>query len=123
VLWGGAGFLAFGLAPALGLPPELPGAPAADLASRQTWWLLAAGCTASGLALMAFARQPILRLAGVAALVIPHAIGAPHADGVAGSVPAELAGRFAVASLFAAAVFWGVLGGLSGYLFQRFDRA
>ncbi len=104
-LWGGAGFLAFGLAPALGLPPELPGAAVADLASRQTWWVLAAGCTTSSLALFAFARQPILRVAGLAVLVVPHAISAPHTPGEDGPAPAELAARFTVASLFAAAVF------------------
>lgn len=39
VLWGAAGWLAFQFLPAIGLPPELPGFPAADLAERQTWWM------------------------------------------------------------------------------------
>ena len=37
LLWGLAGFAAFSLAPAQGLPPELPGAEAADLGLRQAW--------------------------------------------------------------------------------------
>lgn len=34
-LWGAAGFIAFSLAPAYGLLPELPGMPAGDLFARQ----------------------------------------------------------------------------------------
>src|SRR4051812_49301540 len=37
-LWGLGGFAAFVIAPGLGLPPELPGAPAAALLERQFWW-------------------------------------------------------------------------------------
>ncbi|HEX9595540.1 MAG TPA: CbtA family protein, partial [Anaerolineales bacterium] len=36
-LWGLCGFLAFSLAPSAGLPPELPGMPAAELWTRQMW--------------------------------------------------------------------------------------
>ena len=39
VLWGLAGFAVFTLAPGLGLPPELPAMPAADLVARQIWWI------------------------------------------------------------------------------------
>src|SRR3954471_4546599 len=35
VLWGLAGFAAVSLAPAAGIPPELPGMPGADLLQRQ----------------------------------------------------------------------------------------
>ena len=38
VFWGFAGFAVFTLAPGLGLPPELPAMPAADLIQRQVWW-------------------------------------------------------------------------------------
>ncbi len=38
VLWGLGGFAVFALAPAVGLPPELPGTAAADLIERQIWW-------------------------------------------------------------------------------------
>ena len=38
-----------GLAPALGLSPELPGMPASDLAGRQEWWLITAAVTAGAL--------------------------------------------------------------------------
>ena len=40
--WAAAGFVVTGLAPAVGLSPELPGMPAADLFARQGWWVLTA---------------------------------------------------------------------------------
>lgn len=46
-----SGFAVAFLAPALGLPPELPGMPAANLSSRQLWWILTLVATAAGLAL------------------------------------------------------------------------
>lgn len=53
--WGAAGFVAFSLAPAAGLPPKLPGMTAAELGDRQLWWAATAAATAGGLALLAFA--------------------------------------------------------------------
>ena len=47
MVWGLCGFLAVTLAPAVGLPPELPGMPAGDLVARQVWWvgtIAATGC-------------------------------------------------------------------------------
>ena len=49
LLWGFAGFVVFTAAPGLGLPPELPGMPVAELTARQTWWIAAAAATAGGL--------------------------------------------------------------------------
>lgn len=119
LLWGAAGFVAAALAPAVGLPPELPGMTAAPLADRQLWWLLTAVSTAAGLGLLAFGRAHALKFVGVALLVIPHLFGAPHPlDVGAGGVPAELAARFAAVSLASMAVFWAVLGGCCGYIFD-----
>lgn len=119
VLWGLAGFAAFALAPALGLPPELPGSEAADLAARQLWWLGTAAATAGGLALAAFGRSRALQAAGIVLLALPHVFGAPAPEKLGGSAPPELAAHFAVLSLFAAALFWAALGGLSGLLQER----
>ncbi|MGB1857871.1 MAG: CbtA family protein [bacterium] len=47
-LWGAAGFVVFSAAPALGLPPELPGMTAATLGSRQLWWFGTVFVTAVG---------------------------------------------------------------------------
>ena len=119
VIWGLAGFAVFHLAPAFGLPPEPPGGHPAALHDRQLWWLLAVSGTAGGLALMAFARAYFAKLAGFALILIPHVVGAPAPLGPS-AVPAGLAVSFAIGSLATAAVFWAVLGGLSGYFFRRF---
>lgn len=119
VLWGIAGFATFSLAPSLGLPPELPGSMAAALEARQLWWLACVGATALGLGLMVFANTWTLRVAGILALVAPHAVGAPHPAEIGGAVPPELAGHFAAASLIVSAVFWSILGWVAGTLYGR----
>ena len=121
LLWGAAGFAVFALAPAIGLPPELPGMSAAELAARQQWWLLTAAATAAGLGLVIFARPTPLRVVGAALIVMPHLIGAPAAPHGATGVPAELAAEFATASLATAAAFWLLLGSVSGWLYRRFE--
>jgi cobalt transporter subunit CbtA len=122
LLWGLAGFAACSLAPALGLPPEVPGAAVADLTARQTWWLATAAATAGGIALIAFAPRWPLRALGAVALLAPHLVGAPHAPaGAQGAVPPELASHFVVWSLATAALFWALLGTTCGALYRRFS--
>jgi cobalt transporter subunit CbtA len=120
LLWGLGGFAAFSLAPALGLPPALPGTEAAELASRQIWWLSTVALTAVGLSLAAFASHWALKLAGLALIVVPHAVGAPQAVEPGGAAPAELQHQFIMASLVANGMFWIVLGAATGYFFERF---
>lgn len=115
--WGAAGYAALFAAPALGLPPELPGAVAAPLDARALWWVATAACTAGGLALAAFARPAALRALGVALLVAPHLVGAPAAS-TAGSVPPGLAAEFVRAAWLANAALWLGLGALAGYLLR-----
>src|SRR5438270_9966548 len=121
LIWGAAGFVVFALAPAIGLPPELPGMEAASLAARQQWWLLTAAATAAGLSLLIFARPAALRVIGAVLIVLPHLIGAPAAPQASSGVPAELAAEFATASLAVAAAFWLLLGSVSGWLYRRFE--
>ncbi|TFH84838.1 hypothetical protein EQG41_20385 [Billgrantia azerbaijanica] len=127
VLWGIAGFIVIFLAPAIGLPPEIPGAEAAVLGQRQGWWLLAV--TASGIGLGIVALAPVrFKLAGVLILAVPHLVGAPHHGGPvfthpdAGAVAAlnELHHQFILASGVTNLVFWLVTGVLSAALFQRY---
>lgn len=122
LFWGLAGFTGFALAPALGLPPELPGMPGAELFDRQVWWFATVLATLAGIALIALPRKAGLALLGVALIAVPHVIGAPHpaADEVS-RVPPALAASFVSASLATAAVFWVALGALSGWL-QRSPR-
>lgn len=117
------GFLAVGLAPALGLPPELPGMEAAALGARQLWWVATALATAAGLYLAVMIGRPWAIAAGLALLVAPHVVGAPHpAAAVVGPLPAELAAQFAARSLAVALAFWATLGLGLGWAWRLFDR-
>jgi cobalt transporter subunit CbtA len=119
VLWGLAGFACFALAPALGLPPKPPGAAVAELYARQLWWIGTAAATALGLwLLLQRGHGWILRLAGAALLLAPHAIGAPIASEPS-VVPAELMRDFAIASVATAALFWLTLGAVGGFLYDK----
>lgn len=119
LLWGIAGFATFALAPAFGLPPELPGSVAADLVSRQAWWVGAVAATALALGLMVFVRAYWAIPVSVALIAAPHLIGAPHPAEGAGPVPPELAAAFAARSLGVNAVFWSLLGLATGALYAR----
>jgi cobalt transporter subunit CbtA len=119
VLWGLAGYAVFSLGPSLGLPPEVPGSLAAELVTRQGWWLAAALATTLGLGLMVFGRNAVWVVVGAVILATPHLYGAPQPDKIGGPVPAELAGHFVAASLVTAAVFWSMLGWLSGTFYRR----
>jgi cobalt transporter subunit CbtA len=120
MIWGFAGFGVFTLAPGLGLPPELPGMPAAELAARQQWWIFTVVMTAAGLALIAFRRKLWLALLGVALIVVPHVIGAPQPATHESPVPASLHHQFVVATTLTSLVFWLILGAAAGALRQRF---
>ena len=122
LLWGIAGYTVFFVAPALGLPPELPGAASARLAERQIWWLVSALAAGAGLWMLIFARAFVARLAGLLLLAAPHLIGAPHPPVRGGAAPEELASAFILASALANAVFWLSLGSLVGLLDGRFAR-
>lgn len=119
LLWGLAGFAAFSLAPAMGLEPALPGVEGADLAQRQVWWLLCAGATLAGLALLAYGNGPIPRLAAVVLLAAPHIVGAPHLAEFTGILPPEMAAQHAARSLGVGLVAWVTLGGLSRWFLDR----
>ena len=119
LLWGVAGFAAVQFAPAVGLPPELPGSAAAEMGLRQVWWFGTVGATAAGLALIAFGKGWTSR--GIAAVLIlaPHVIGAPHPETFSGPVPPELAGMFAGRALGVGLVAWVLLGLFAAWFWIR----
>lgn len=118
-IWGIMAFLAINLAPAAGLPPELPGTIGAELEPRQIWW--AATIVASLLAMLAFGfmNGGIAVATGLFLLLLPHVIGAPEIDTYFGVAPPELAGHFVARSLAMAAFSWAILGSLLGWLWSR----
>ncbi|WP_281981600.1 CbtA family protein [Thalassorhabdomicrobium marinisediminis] len=118
LIWGLCGFVAIQLAPAFGLPPELPGTPAAEIGPRQTWWLGTLIATTLGLWVIAFGRGWIA-LSGIVLILAPHLIGAPHLDAYWGVAPPELAAEFVSLSLGTAAAGWTALGGLCAWFWTR----
>lgn len=117
-----AGFLAVALAPAIGLPPELPGMEAAPLAERQFWWVMTAVATGMGLYLIAIRRVPVTILGGLVLIVAPHLAGAPEVAHASSALPAGYAAQFAARSLAVAFVFWAAIGLAFGWAWQSFGR-
>lgn len=112
--WGAAAFAAFTFAPALGLPPELPGMDAATLSERQYWWGGTIIATAIALYLIAFKRTaPMMGLAALL-MCLPHMIGAPEIAHVVGDIPPTLSAQYAVVSLGTSFAMWSVIGLLLG---------
>jgi len=127
IFWGAAGYTIFFMAPAFGLPPEIPGATAAPLESRQLWWFLAVICTAAGLGGAVFFKRT-WRWAFLGFLVVPHLLGAPHIsigmfEGQPPAAAAELAvlaQQFIIATAITSATLWLTLGITSVWTVRRF---
>ncbi len=122
LIWGVCGFLAVAVAPAVGLPPEVPGMPVADLLSRQLWWTGTVAATGVGIYLIAIKPELWAKVLAVALIALPHIIGAPIAPNTPTTVPPGLAGEFVANSIAAAAVFWCVMGLLLGYALDRYQK-
>jgi cobalt transporter subunit CbtA len=123
LLWGLAGFVVFTVAPGIGLPPTLPGVPAADLTARQIWWIATAASTAAGLGLLFFKRSPLAATIGLCLLALPHVIGAPQPGDAHTHVPQALSRQFVAAVTFTSLLFWSLLGSLTSIAYRRFSAA
>jgi cobalt transporter subunit CbtA len=120
--WGLAGFASFALAPALGLPPELPGVESASLVARQSWWIATALATAGGIACLTFAPRRGVKLLGVVMIVLPHCVGAPAVD-ASNPLPEALARNFALGSLATSLVMWVVIGIVTAVSTRRLEAS
>ncbi|SMQ59331.1 cobalt transporter subunit CbtA [Devosia lucknowensis] len=116
LLWGVGGFAAFTLAPALGLPPGMPGMPVADTLARQIWWFSAAIGTGAALVLVAKVRAPWALAVAVALILLPQLIAAPQAPDDPTGVPPRMTAEFVSAVLYNGALFWVVLGLAFGWM-------
>jgi cobalt transporter subunit CbtA len=103
------GFAVLSLAPAIDLPPELPGMEAAELADRQLWWVATVAMTAAGIFFAAGLRSWPGRLAGLALILAPHLFGAPLPPVSATAVPPDLAALYAARVLSVNLIGWLVL--------------
>ena len=120
VFWGLAGFVIFTLAPGLGLAPELPAMPAAELGARQLWWAGTVVSTALALWLLFYVKSLPATVLAFVLLIAPHVIGAPQPANHESPIPDNLHHNFVVAVVMTTLVFWGLLGGLAGYARERF---
>jgi len=118
-VYGLVGFLVFFAAPAVGLPPDLPGTAAAELSVRQQWWAMTAVATAVGLFLLFSQSRWSLRILGILIVIAPHFVPAPQPAVESSLAPAELQTQFRVATTIANAVFWVALGIASGAAFRK----
>ena len=119
LFWSLGGFVAVSLAPALGLAPELPGMPAADLGARQLWWWGVVLATATAALILAKWRNGTALGIALVLCALPHLIGAPQPPEAATKVPAELASAFAANAIGVAFAFWLICGTALGYLMSR----
>jgi cobalt transporter subunit CbtA len=110
LIWGFLGFTAFNLAPAIGLPPELPGMPAADLFERQIWWWQTVIATGGAFLLMAKVKNLAATVAGVALIALPHLIGAPSPVTHESALPPHLASAYAANALASSLLLWVLIG-------------
>jgi cobalt transporter subunit CbtA len=122
LLWGLGGFVVFTVAPGLGLPPELPGMPVADLTLRQSWWIGTAAATAAGIGLLTFRREAWAATLGLGLIALPHLIGAPQAAEAHSDVPRALLHHFVVAATVTSLLFWALLGVASSLAFRKMSR-
>ncbi len=121
--YGICGFCTFFLAPALGLPPELPGTAAAELSLRQEWWVMTTAATAVGLMLFFSQTRPWQRGAALLLVILPHLIPAPHLATETSLAPEALQSQFRIATGVGNAVFWLSLGLAAAMAFRRFGLA
>ena len=120
LLWGIGGYATFFFAPALGLPPELPGTTLTALAPRQLWWLLAVTFTGIGLLLLSLGSPGWVKVIGVALLPVPHLVGVPWSESYSGAAPEALTSVFFVHTAIVNAIFWLLLGAVSALCLHRF---
>lgn len=121
-VWGLCGFLAVTVATSAGLPPELPGMPAADLVSRQLWWVGTIAATGTGIWLLAMRRETWAQALAIVLIGLPHVIGAPQPLETATAVPAHLISEFITNSIAANAVFWALIGVFLGLALDRYAK-
>jgi cobalt transporter subunit CbtA len=122
MIWGICGFIAVSLAPSIGLPPELPGMPAADLHSRQIWWI--GTILATGLAIYMWikARDYWWQICAIIIAVIPQFFAPISTSKTEGNLPASLASEFAANSLAANLIMWLAIGYFVSVALQKYQK-
>ncbi len=105
-VWGVCGFIAVALAPSVGLPPELPGMAAADLYTRQIWWVATIAATSAALYMWLFAKNYWWQFAAAIIAIAPQLFAPINTAKSESNLPASLAAEFASSSLAANLIMW-----------------
>jgi cobalt transporter subunit CbtA len=119
ILFGMAGYYAFFLAPALLLPPELPGADSPSLESRQAIWLFTVVAALAGIYLIVLMTKAWQRLLGLLSLASPFALFSLEEARYLSPVPLDLVEKFTRLALITNAIHWMVIGLLVYWLFKK----
>lgn len=122
MIWGLCGFIAISLAPSIGLPPELPGMPAADLHTRQIWWVLTIVFTSAAIYLWIKAKDHWWHMAAVMVAIAPQLFAPPNANKTESNLPASLAAEFVSSSLAANLVMWLAIGFFVSLAIDRYQK-
>jgi cobalt transporter subunit CbtA len=122
LIWGICGFLAICLAPAAGLPPELPSMPVADLNMRQIWWVGTAVSTGCALYLIAGRSESWAKPLAVFAIALPQLLSLPQPVPYQTELPPLLAAQFVSASIAANAIFWALIGLFTAHALTYTER-
>lgn len=122
IIWGLCGAIAVVIAPAIGMPPEVPGAIGVEVGPRQVWYLSCVALTLVGLTQIAFGGRSRAWITAPIFLAVPHLIGAPTLDTYWGVVPAELASEFVARVMGVALISWVMLGLLAAYFWIRAEE-
>ena len=122
IVAGVCGFFIFQLAPAVGLPPELPGTISVTVGLKQTWWIATIFCTTIGILLLFLSKHKILTGFGIIFIIIPHLIGHPKLETYFGVAPPELAAEFASRALAVSLVSWIILGIISSQFWKYLEK-
>lgn len=126
LIWGAGGYIAFFLAPAVGMPPEIPGIEAPPVEYRQLWWMAAVIGVGTGLLVLFFAPLKF-KAVGVLLAATPYLLPIPHVPGPTFIYPdpAEveqlkaLHQQFIFATAGANLVFWIALGVICAWFLSR----
>jgi cobalt transporter subunit CbtA len=110
LIWGICGFIAVSLMPSIGLPPELPGMPAADLQTRQIWWVATIIATGAAIYMWINAKNYWWQICALIIAIMPQLFAPLKAAKTEGNLPASLASEFAANSLAANLVMWLAIG-------------
>jgi cobalt transporter subunit CbtA len=122
LIWGICGFCAVSLAPAIGLPPQLPGMPTIDLHSRQIWWIATILLTGAATYIWVKARNGWWQLAAIIIAIAPQVFAPIAPAKTESNLPTSLAAEFVSSSLAANLIMWLAIGFFVSLALDKYQK-